>query len=88
MSFVCRYNLTAFTFVVTSWGKYLLFCFSFCVIISMAIVSFVKRLCGNLILTNSIAFFYTLGLTSIVTLHILMHEGKFNVEFLTIIMIQ
>ena len=28
--------------------------------------------CGDFILTNSIAFFYSLGLTSIVYLHILM----------------
>ena len=31
-------------------------------------VPFVRVGCGNFILTNSIAFFYTLGLTSIVTL--------------------
>ena len=36
--------------------------------------------CGDFILTNSIAFFYSFGLTSMVTLQFFCHKNDANIE--------
>ena len=70
ISLVWRYNFTELIFVFSSCGKYRLFFCLTSVTITMAIEFLSLDLgCGNFILTNSIAFFYSFGLTSIVTLH-------------------
>ena len=38
--------------------------------------------CGNFILTNSIAFFYSFGLTSIVTLQLFSETAQKALDFL------
>lgn len=60
-------KLHGIIFVVSSWGKYLLFFFILCYTICSDWVLSLELECGNFILTDSIAFFYTFGLTSIVT---------------------